>query len=114
MSRTSNALLTETIIASGTITSGRFVTFGGLQVGIQGEKVLGVARTDAGLGEAVAIDVLGIVPVEAGGAITVGADVIADAQGRAIVNPAAATEFVIGTARQAAGGAGQFIEILIR
>lgn len=49
-----------------------------------GERAIGVAKYDAASGKKVAVALAGIVPVTAGGTIAAGAEVEADATGKAI------------------------------
>ncbi len=132
------ATLSLPVTAAGAITARRAVGFDGVQASVQGQKIMGVARSDAASGEKVTLDVAGTVVIEAGAAIAVGDSVIVDAQGRAIpstgqlavaagataVTSSAANggiltggdapEFVLGDALEAATAAGQFIEVLLR
>ncbi|MEO5335192.1 MAG: DUF2190 family protein [Magnetococcus sp. YQC-5] len=138
MSQQSISVLTLTVVATGTIAAGRAVGFNGAAIGTQGQKPMGIAMTAASQGSALAVVTLGTAVVESGAAITLGASLIADSQGRAIpatsalrvasgvtaVTSSAANgaileggdlpEHIIGDALQAASGAGEFIEILLR
>jgi hypothetical protein len=71
---------------------------------------LGVARTDALSGDDVTIDVLGIVPAEAGAAVDAGDPVQTDGSGRAVPQTAGP---IVGRARGTAVAAGDMIEILL-
>lgn len=106
-------LLTLTVTASGAVTAHRFVGFTGAQLAAAGAKAMGVATTDAIVGDDLAVDVVGTSVVEAGGAFSVGDDIVADASGRAIVNPALGGEVVLGQALEDSGGAGEFVELLL-
>ncbi|MBF0296678.1 MAG: DUF2190 family protein [Magnetococcales bacterium] len=138
MSQQSISLLTLTVVATGTIQAGRAVGFNGTVVSSQGQKPMGIAMTAATSGAALAVVTHGTAVVESGAAITLGAALIADSQGRlmpstgtlqvaagatAVTSSAAngailaggdTPEYVIGDALQAASGAGEFIEILLR
>lgn len=107
------------------------------QATVSGQKVIGIANRAAGAGEFTDVTVFGTVIAEAGAAIAIGARLQVDAQGRVITavplavaagatavtsaaaNGAAAISggdapnYCLGTALQAAGAAGEFIEILI-
>lgn len=109
----------------------------GVQATVSGQKVFGVARRAAASGEFTEATVMGTAVWEAGAAIAVGSRVQCDAQGRCItavaltiaagataVTSAAANGagtiaggdapiYVAGTAMQAAGAAGELIEVLI-
>ncbi|MBF0126045.1 MAG: DUF2190 family protein [Magnetococcales bacterium] len=138
MSQQSISILTLTVVASGTIAAGRAVGFNGAVLSTQGGKPMGIAMTAASGGAALAVVTHGTAVVETGGAITLGAALIADAQGRLIpstgalqvatgvtpVTSSAASgailqggdlpEHIIGDALQPASGAGEFIEVLLR
>ncbi len=103
------SVLGLTITATGTITARRFCTYAGAQAGAAANTV-GVARFAATTGQPVAVDVIGTAQVEAGAAITAGALIETDAQGRAITRSAGP---IVGRALQAASGAGAFIEVLL-
>lgn len=83
MSRQNLAILSLTVTAVGALTAHRFVGHTGSQAASAG-NALGVARSDAAIGEDVTVDVLGTGLVEAGAAIAAGAAVQVDASGRAI------------------------------
>lgn len=109
----------------------------GSQATVAGQKIFGIARRPAASGEMTEVTVLGTAVCEAGAAIAINARVQVDANGRVItataltiaagataVTSAAANGagtmaggdpplFVFGTAMQAAGAAGEFIEVLI-
>lgn len=106
-------LLTLTVTAAGAVAACRFVGFGGAQVTAAGAKALGVSTTSALDGDDLAIDVIGTTVIESGGAIAVGDDIVADSQGRAIVNPAVGGEIVLAQALDGASGAGEFVEVLL-
>lgn len=129
--------LALTKVAIGAVTACRAVGFDGAQATVQGQKVLGVAHTDAADGSELTINTRGTAMIEAGAAIAVGESLIVDAQGRAIpttgnlavaagataVTSTAANgeiltggdlpEFVFADALEAAA-AGEFIEVLLR
>jgi len=130
--------LALTTAANGAVTARRAVGFDGAQATVQGQKILGIAHTDAADGELLALDAKGTAIVEAGAAINIGDSLIIDAQGRAIpttgnlavaagataVSSTAANgeiltggdlpEYVFGDALEAAAGAGEFIEVVLR
>lgn len=107
MSERSNPLYTDTIRASGAITGGRFVKHDGAQA-VLNEAAYGVARHDAADTEPVAIDVEGIIPVEAGGVIALGAEVQSNANGKAVTLAAGVS---LGRAVEAAAADGDFIRV---
>lgn len=138
MSRQAISLLVLSMLASGAVTARRAVKFSGAQATVQGEKVAGVANYGAADGKDLAVTAKGTAVIESGAAIAVGQSLIVDAQGRAIpatgalavgagataVTSSAANgailtgadlpEFVFADALQAAAGAGEFIEVLLR
>lgn len=110
MSKQSIPLLTLTIAANGAVVANRFVTPANAQAAAD-ENTLGVATTAAANGDALAVDVLGTSIVEAGAAIAAGATLKADANGRAITWAMSGAKVAV--ALQAAGAAGEFIEVLL-
>ncbi len=110
----SNPGLTLTRIAAGEVHANRAVTFGGTTPNASGAKVLGVSVFDAVPGEPFGVIVSGTAIIEAGGAVAVGDDIIADAQGRAIPASGAAGERPFADALTAASGAGKLIEVILK
>lgn len=108
--QTKQVVLTTTVRTTGKVVENRFVTFAGKQAKAN-EAVLGVAVRDADEGDLLAVDVLGIALVEAGGQIAAGAEVDADAQGCAVIH---ASGKVAGTALTAAAAAGDVIRVLLK
>ncbi|MFZ1326222.1 MAG: capsid cement protein [Candidatus Contendobacter sp.] len=78
-----HSVLPWTCIATAPIAARRFVSALGTQA-TPASGAIGVSRTAAAEGEAVPVDLLGVIPVEAGAAVDIGASVAADADGRAI------------------------------
>jgi hypothetical protein len=104
-------LLTLTVAAAAAILANRFVTAASAQAEAD-ENAIGVARSAASAaGVLVPVDVLGTTIVEAGAAVSAGASLKADADGRAITWATAGARVAI--ALQAATAAGQFIEVLL-
>ena len=97
-------------VLTGTVAAHRFVTHAGAQAGADA-NTLGVTRTAGVSGEMASIDVIGTTIAEAGAAVAVGAQLETDASGRAITW--ATSGPVVGRALQAAGAAGDMIEILL-
>jgi len=138
MGKQAHSLRDETFNASSAVSEFRAVGFDGAQATVQGQKVAGVAKHDAVIGDAMAVGILGSVTIEAGAAIAIGDGLIVDANGRAIpttgeiaiaagataVTSSAANgnimtggempEYVFADALEAAGAAGDFIEVLLR
>lgn len=107
MSEKSNPLYTDTVVASGAIAARRFVKHDGAQAG-NNEVAYGVARNAAADAEAVAVDVEGVIPVEAGGAIAIGAEVQANADGKAVTLGAGVSN---GRAVEASAADGDIIRV---
>jgi hypothetical protein len=105
-------VFTHTGQATGNGVQRRFVNFDGAQAGAA-DQVLGVAKTDFVTGQDFAVDILGVMAVEAGGAVTRGAPVIPDAQGRGIADGATAANRV-GRALNTVTAIGQTLFILIK
>lgn len=103
----STATLTLVAIAAAT-TANRFVGLTGA-VPAAGARVLGVPNADYALGDDAGVDVLGVLVVESGAAITAGADVQTDASGRAITLAAGAKA---GWALDGATAAGELIRVV--
>lgn len=103
-------LLTLTVTATGTITTARFVTPAAALAGADA-NTLGVARSAAVSGEALAVDVLGTAIVEAGAAVAANATVKSDSSGRAITWVTSGAK--VGLALSAAAAAGDLIEVLL-
>ena len=109
MAQTKQVVLTTTIKATGAIVENRFVTFAAAQAKA-GEAVLGVAPYNAALGDVTPVEVVGIALVEAGGAVTAGTPVGADAQGCAVAGAAK----IAGTAMSDAAAAGDIIRVILK
>ena len=103
--------LALTVIATAVLAGNRFVTQGG-GYAAAGGLVFGVARTPGNVGDPVPVDVTGTAIVEAGAAISKDAALMVDASGR-VVALSGAGKFPVGRACEAAGAAGDFIEVLL-
>jgi hypothetical protein len=138
LSRQNVSLLDLNVLAAGAITACRAVGYGGLQATVQGQKVMGAAVTDQIAGQYLPVTAIGTAVMESGAAVAVGDSLIVDATGRAIpttgalgllvgataVTSSAANgailtggnppEYIFADALQAASGAGQFIEVVLR
>lgn len=106
--KTEKILLTTSVLALVALARMRFVTFAG-GVPAAGARVMGVSAADFDAGEQAGVNTHGELLVESGAAIAVGAEVESDASGRAITKSAG---IPFGVARDAAGGAGEFIRVL--
>jgi Uncharacterized conserved protein (DUF2190) len=105
-------VFTHTVQATGSGVQRRFVTFDGTQAAAA-DQVLGVAKTDFATGQDFAVDVLGVMAVEAGGAVARGNPVIPDAQGRGVADAGNAANRV-GRALNTVTAVGQTLFILIK
>ena len=110
MSQQSPPVLALTALLSGTVAANRFITPAGAQAGADA-NTLGVARTGGASGERVAVDVLGTAIVEAGAAVAANATIKTDSSGRAITWATSGAK--VGLALQAAGAAGDFLDVLL-
>lgn len=115
---TQQVVLTTTVVATDTLTQQRLVSVtGGLCK--SGDVPLGVAEVGGKAGDAVPVNVLGIIAAEAGGAIDVGTSLTVDDQGRVIAaapaeGKASQATGAVGIALSAAGSEGQLIRVLWR
>ena len=100
-----NPILTITKILDADIPARRFVGFDGARA-TDGAKALGVLEAESESGTPAPINVLGVMLVETGGAVALGAEVGSDAEGRAVTGSGN------GFAVDAAAGAGEIIRIL--
>ncbi len=107
--KTEKILLAVTILAAVALTRFRLVNYAGAQA-IATDRALGVANTDYAQGEHAGVNARGELLVEAGAAITAGAQVQPDASGRAIT---LAAGVAFGTARDSAAAAGDIIRVLV-
>lgn len=106
------ATLTLTVAAAGVLAANRFITQAGAYPAA-GAAAFGVTRTSASAaGDLVPVDVQGTTIVEAGAAVTLDAAVMLDGTGR-VVPLAGAGKSPVGRAMQAAGAAGDLIEVLL-
>ncbi len=99
--------LTRTL--TGTVVANRFVTIAGAATGAAA-AALGVARTAGASGDEITIDVLGTTVIEAGAAIAAGVEIEADSVARGVTQSAGV---VLGWSLEAAGAAGDLIEVLL-
>lgn len=78
------------------------------------DRVLGAANADAPVGGDVTVSTRGVLKLVANGAIAVGADVMAGANGTVVAATGAAGEKLVGTAMSAATLAGQNVWVKVR
>lgn len=111
MSQQANAIFTITVKATAAIAAQTFVSPSG-GVPAAGGNSLGVAKTDASAGDALAVDALGTAVVIAGAAIPAGSAVEADAAGRAVAQNTGKT---VGRLKpsQSAAALGDLVEVIL-
>lgn len=105
--KTQQILLTTTILALADLSRFRLVGFDG-GVCAAGAKALGPCEVTTSAGEQAPVNMTGALLVEAGGPITVGAEVESDATGRAIAKTTGVSN---GWALDAAAAAGDVIRV---
>lgn len=109
MTPTKKVVLVTTVTAAAPIIENRFIGFDGAQAKANA-PVFGVTPREADKGDKVGVECVGIVLVETGGAITVGAKVASDAQGCAVAGENNAAGYAISAATEA----GQLIAVLLK
>lgn len=114
MSQQARDLFTISFPSAAAVTAAnRLVDYSGAVATVQAQKVLGPAKRPAAINQPFEVPVIGTAIVEAGAAFAVGASLISDNVGRAIVT-AAGTDYIFGDALQAATQAGDLVEVLLR
>ncbi len=106
--KTQQVLLITSVLAAAALTERRFVGFDG-NVCAAGAKALGVVDADTDADSPAPANVIGVILVEAGAAITAGAEVQSDASGKAIPKAAGVAN---GIAWDAATAPGELIRIV--
>ena len=106
-------ILNWTMTAAEALSSDHFIKHDGSSPTAIGEKVAGVTTTDLEANEAGSVCLIGTTTVVAGGVVNPGDDLVTDANGAAIVNPALGGEYVIATAISSAT-ANELVQILLR
>ena len=100
MTLTKKVVLVTTVTATAPIIENRFIGFDGAQAKANA-PVFGVTPREADKGDSVSVECIGIVLVEAGGAITVGAKVASDAQGCAVAGENNAVGYAVSGSTEA-------------
>ena len=108
MTPTKKVVLITTTQAAAPIVENRFIGFDGKQAKA-GAAVLGVTPYEAVPGDDVAVECIGIVLVEAGGAIAAGDAVASDAQGCAVKGTTATVGIAASTAQT-----GELVAVLLK
>lgn len=110
MSREMFSALTITRTAAADVPLYRLVSATGTTAAAAGASI-GVSQQPGKSGDDIAVSVLGVMPVEAGAAVTAGALLQSDANGRVI--PKTAEGIAVARALNAAGGAGEFVQCIL-
>lgn len=108
---TQQVILATTIIAAGALVQQRLVGYDG-KTCTKGGLALGIAEVDAIAGDAVAVNVLGIIAVEAGAAINPGDKLQSDDNGCVIPLEATGKPEQVGVAITAATAAGNTLRVM--
>lgn len=125
-------------VAPGAVAAYRGVDFAGAQLAVAGAKGMGIAKRAAAVGESYEAAVIGSTVAETGGAFAIGDALAYDNQGRVVLAASLAIaagavqvtsgaangaadltggvlpQFVCADALEASGGAGVFVEVLLR
>lgn len=108
MNKTQKVVLTDSVQALADIAARRLVGMSG-QPAAAGAQVYGVAEADTAAGNMAPVNVLGVLLVEAGAALSAGDELEADAEARAVTKT---TGKVAGIALDAATGPGDLIRVV--
>lgn len=108
---TQQVILATTIIAAGALVQQRLVGYDG-KTCTKGGLALGIAEVDAIAGDAVAVNVLGVIAAEAGAAINPGDKLQSDENGCVIPLEATGKPEQVGVAITAAAAAGNTLRVM--
>ncbi|EHP1714749.1 DUF2190 family protein [Salmonella enterica subsp. enterica serovar Javiana] len=111
MMATQHVILSETLTATGALVQQRLVGYDG-KTCTKGGLALGIAEVDAAAGDAVTVNVLGIIAAEAGAAIAVGDKLQSDDNGCVIPLEATGKPEQVGVAITAAAAAGNTLRVM--
>ncbi|ECV1145190.1 DUF2190 family protein [Salmonella enterica subsp. enterica] len=111
MMSTQQVILATTIIAAGALVQQRLVGYDG-KTCTKGGLALGIAEVDAIAGDAVAVNVLGVIAAEAGAAINPGDKLQSDENGCVIPLEATGKPEQVGVAITAAAAAGNTLRVM--
>lgn len=104
-------ILVPSVKSTGAIIENRFVTAAGAQTAANG-NALGVAQYGvSAAGQMVPVTSVGVVGIEAGGAVSVGQPVASDSSGRAVYRDGATYTVTLGRALTASTAAGQLLQV---
>ncbi len=106
--KTQQVILTTSILAASALTARHFIGFDGNACAV-GAKALGVAEVNTDTNDMAPANVLGVMLVEAGAAITAGDEIQADATARAVTKTTGVSN---GFAWDSAAAAGDLIRIV--
>ncbi len=108
---TQHVILSETITATGALVQQRLVGYDG-KTCAKGALALGVAEVGAAEGDAVAVNVLGIIAAEAGAPVHSGDKLQSDANGCVIPLETTGTPERVGVALTAAAASGDTLRVM--
>lgn len=103
------SMMALTVIATAALTANRAASIAGA-VPAAGATSFGIARSDAAIGEAVTVDVMGTAIAEVGAAVAKGAALEVGANGKLITKTSGVT---VARALEAGAGDGSMIEVLL-
>lgn len=103
-------ILTLTVIATAALSANRAVTLAGA-VPAAGALCIGITRSDAAIGQAVPVDVVGTTKAVSGAAFAADVALMADATGKLITHTG--TNKVVARSMAAATAADQVIDVLL-
>lgn len=106
-------VLTITMTPTGTINPYRFVNFAGAQA-VAGQAARGITHDGGEIADkAVPVYAMGTAIIEAGAAFAAEAQLVSDADGKAIAAVAASGHVINAVALEAAAAAGDLVEVLL-
>lgn len=108
---TQQVILSTTLVAAGALVQQRLVGYDG-KTCTKGGLALGIAEVDAAAGDAVAVNVMGIIAAEAGAAINPGDKLQSDDNGCVIPLEASGKPEQAGVAITAAAAAGNTLRVM--
>ncbi|HIA1613690.1 TPA: capsid cement protein [Salmonella enterica] len=108
---TQQVILATTVVATGALVQQRLVGYDG-KTCTKGALAFGIAEVDASVGDAVSVNVLGIIAAEAGAAVTAGEPLQSDENGCVIPLETTGTPARVGVAVTAAAAAGASLKVM--
>lgn len=108
---TQHVILTTTMVVTAAVTQQRLVGYDGKPCA-EGALAFGVAEVDGAAGDAVPLNVMGILAVEVGAAVKVGDKLQSDANGCVIPLKATGSPVRVGVAVTEAAAAGNTLQVM--